>query len=81
MAAPATWLNRNVAGMSITSLFADLCYEMVVALLPAFTATIGGAASALGWIEGSADALASFVKLSAGWYSDRAGHRKDFVVE
>jgi MFS family permease len=73
-------LNRNVAGMSLTSLCADVCYEMVLAVLPGFTATIGVAASALGWIEGGADALASFVKLGTGWYSDRVGRRKPVVT-
>ena len=33
-----------------------------------------------GWIEGAADALSSFVKLGAGWYSDRIGHRKGIVA-
>jgi len=80
MRAPSSWLNRNVAGMSVTSLCADVCYEMVLAVLPGFTATIGVAAAALGWIEGGADALASFVKLGAGWYADRAGHRKGIVI-
>jgi len=80
MPAESSWLNRNVAGMSITSLCADVCYEMVLAVLPGFTATIGVAAGALGWIEGGADALASFVKLGSGWYADRGGHRKGVVT-
>jgi len=75
-----SWLNRNVAGMSITSFCADVGYEMVLAVLPGFAAAIGVAAAALGWIEGGADALASFVKLGAGWYSDRTGHRKGVVT-
>jgi MFS family permease len=66
--------------MCVTSLCADVCYEMVLAVLPAFTTTIGVAAAALGWIEGGADALASFVKLGAGWYSDRIGRRKGIVT-
>jgi MFS family permease len=53
---------------------------MVLAVLPGFVAAIGVAASALGWIEGSADALASFVKLSAGLYSDRTGRRHGIVT-
>lgn len=76
----SSWLNRNVAGMCVTSLCADACYEMVLAVLPAFTATIGVTAAALGWIEGGADALASTVKLGAGWYADRIGHRKGIVT-
>ncbi|HEY1337731.1 MAG TPA: MFS transporter, partial [Bryobacteraceae bacterium] len=75
-----SWLNRNVVGMTVTSFCADLGYEMVSAVLPGFLATIGAAAAALGWIEGAADALSSFVKLGAGWYSDRIGHRKPIVA-
>jgi len=74
------WLNRNVAGMTITSFCADVGYEMVTAVLPGFLNAIGVAAMALGWIEGAADALSSFVKLGAGWYSDRIGHRKGIVA-
>jgi MFS family permease len=77
--APA-WLNRNVLGMTITSFCADVGYEMVSAVLPGFLASIGVDAAALGWIEGSADALSSFVKLASGWYSDRVGHRKPIVA-
>jgi len=76
----ATWLNRNVVGMTITSFLSDAAHEMVTAVLPGFLGTIGVAAAALGWIEGISDASASFVKLSAGWYSDRIGHRKRLVT-
>lgn len=76
----ASWLNRNVIGMAITSFCADVGYEMVSAVLPGFLASIGVAAGALGWIEGTADAISSFVKLGAGWYSDRIGHRKPIVT-
>jgi MFS family permease len=74
------WLNRNVAGLTITSFCADAGYEMVTAVMPGFLAAIGVAAVALGWIEGAADALSSFVKLGAGWWSDRIGHRKRIVA-
>jgi len=74
------WLNRNVAGMTLTSFFSDACYEMVLAILPGFLPLIGVAAAALGWIEGASDAISSFLKLGAGWYSDRIGRRKWVVV-
>lgn len=73
------WLNRNVIGMAVTSCLSDAGHEMVTAVLPGFLATLGIAATALGWIEGISDAAASFVKLGAGWYSDRIGHRKGIV--
>ncbi|MBM3774307.1 MAG: MFS transporter [Acidobacteria bacterium] len=74
------WLNRNVAGMTLTSFLADVGYEMVTAVLPGFLNTIGVRALALGWIEGLADGAASVIKLAAGWWSDRIGHRKAMVA-
>jgi MFS family permease len=70
------WLNRNVLGMGITSFLSDACHEMATTVLPGFLAVIGAPASALGIIEGVADAISSFVKLWGGWISDRLGHRK-----
>lgn len=74
------WLNRNVVGMGVTSLLSDWGHEMATAILPAFLAVIGAPAAALGAIEGVADAVSSFVKLGAGWYTDRIGHRKAICV-
>jgi MFS family permease len=76
----AWWRDRNVIGMTVTSFCADVGYEMVSAVLPGFLASIGVAAAALGWIEGAADALSSFIKIAAGAYSDRVGHRKPIVA-
>lgn len=74
------WLNRNVLGMGLTSLLSDLGHESATAVLPAFLRTIGASATALGVIEGVADAVSSFVKLGTGWYSDRVGQRKPIAV-
>lgn len=78
--APRRWLNRNVFGMSLTSLLSDFCHEMATAVLPQFMQVIGASAGALGFIEGVADAASSFVKLGAGYHSDRIGHRKAWTV-
>jgi len=75
-----TWLNRNVIGMGLTSFLSDAGHEMATVVLPSFLAVIGAPAAALGLIEGVADAISSFVKLGAGWYSDRIGHRKGIAV-
>src|ERR1700685_4007727 len=74
------WLNRNVWGMTITSMLSDACYEMVLAVLPGFLPIIHVAAAALGWIEGASDAFSSFLKLFAGYYSDKIGRRKWMIV-
>lgn len=74
------WLNRNVVGMGLTSLLSDAGHEMATAILPGFLTAIGLSAAALGVIEGVADAVSSFVKIAAGWISDRSGHRKCITV-
>ncbi|HTR80292.1 MAG TPA: MFS transporter [Bacteroidota bacterium] len=74
------WLNRNVIGMGITSFLSDASHEMATAVLPGFLTVIGAPPSALGFIEGTADALSSFVKLWSGWISDRLGRRKTFAT-
>ena len=66
--------------MGLTSFLGDAGYEMATALLPGFFAVLGLPAAALGTIEGVADATSSFVKLGAGWLSDRLGHRKTIAV-
>jgi MFS family permease len=77
---PVHWLNRNVAGMALASFFSDAGHEMATAVLPMFLIAIGAPAFALGTIEGVADAVSSFVKLGAGWFSDRVEHRKPIAV-
>lgn len=69
-------MNRNVIGMGVTSFLSDACHEMATTVLPGFLAVIGAPPSALGFIEGVADATSSFVKLWGGWMSDKLGHRK-----
>jgi len=74
------WLNRNVFAMGLTSLLGDFSHEMATAVLPQFMQAIGASATVLGFIEGVADALSSFVKLGAGYRSDKIGHRKPWTV-
>lgn len=74
------WLNQTVWGMAITSFLSDLGHEAQSTLLPGFMAALGLPPLALGAVEGLADASASFMKLAAGWFSDRIGRRKGLVV-
>ena len=74
------WLNRTVLGVGVTSLFSDWSHEIATAILPAFLATIGAGAAWLGAIEGIADGLSSFAKLSSGHYTDRLKKRKPLAV-
>ena len=74
------WFNRNVFGFGLTSLLGDICHEMATAVLPQFMQMIGSSAAALGFIEGAADALSSFVKIGSGYRSDKIGRRKAWSV-
>lgn len=74
------WLNSTVWGMALTSFFSDLGHEAQSTLLPSFLAALGCPPLALGAIEGVADAASSFMKLGAGWISDRLPRRKPLVV-
>ena len=82
--APSSWLNRTVLGAGLTSFLADVGYEMASAILPAFLMMLGlpqdVVARVIGLIEGTADLLSNAVKIAVGWYSDRIGRRKAFVV-
>ena len=78
--AAAPWFNRNVFAIGLTSFLSDFCHEMATAVLPQFMQAIGSSAATLGFIEGTADALSSFVKLGAGYHSDKIGHRKPWIV-
>ena len=74
------WLNRTVTGVGITSALGDFCYETTTVILPGFLAVLGIPAAWLGTIEGTADAVAAFTKLWAGYIADRLGHRKFLVL-
>jgi len=70
-------LRGNVAGLGLTSFFADVAGEMIYPLLPGFlTGVLGAGAGFLGLVEGVAESTASLLKLAGGWLSDRLGSRK-----
>jgi len=75
------WLNRNILGMGLASLFSDMNHEMASAILPIFLSSVLGApAFALGIIEGVADGVSTLFELWSGWYSDRIGKRKGLAA-
>ena len=72
---------RNVWVLGFVSLFMDLSSEIYHSLLPAFiTLVLGLPATALGAIDGVAEATASFAKLFSGRFSDRSLRRKPWVM-
>ena len=70
------WLTRGVLGIGLASLFSDWGHEAATSILPAFLASLGAPAVALGIIEGISDGLASFAKLAGGWIADKPEWRR-----
>src|SRR6478735_1062636 len=74
-------LPRNVWVLGFVSLFMDLSSEIYHALLPAFIVIVLGLpATALGAIDGIAEATANFAKLFSGRLSDRSLKRKPWIM-
>jgi MFS family permease len=72
---------RNVWVLGFVSLLMDLSSEIYHALLPAFvTMVLGLPATALGAIDGIAEATANFAKLGSGRLSDRTLKRKPWII-
>jgi MFS family permease len=72
-------LPRVVWLLGLASLLNDVSSEAIFPLLPTFLAALGAPMSYLGLIEGSADALSSLIKMTAGKLSDR-GPRRTLVA-
>lgn len=74
-------LAPNVLFLGLVSLLNDFSSEMIYAVMPAFlTVTLGAAPIFVGLLDGFADALASFLKIFSGWFSDRVGKRKVLAI-
>lgn len=76
----AASLPRTVIALGFTSFLTDIGSEMIFPLLPVFLASIGGAATFIGLIEGVADATSSVLKLYSGILADRFGRKKPLVL-
>ena len=74
-------LPRSVIVLGWVSFLNDLASEMVTPLIPILLAGLAAGPVVLGAIEGTADAVAAFLRLWAGRHSDRiAGRRKALTV-
>src|ERR687889_1091882 len=74
-------LPRNVWVLGFVSLLMDLSSEIYHSLLPAFIMVVLGLpATALGAIDGVAEATANFAKLFSGRFSDRSLRRKPWIM-
>ncbi|MEK6581128.1 MAG: MFS transporter, partial [Nitrospirota bacterium] len=74
-------LERNVFFTGLVSFFMDFSSEMIYPLVPIFLSSVLGVnKSVIGLIEGIAESTASLLKVFSGWFSDRIGKRKIFMI-
>ena len=77
----SAYIPRGVWALGFVSLFMDVSSEMIHALLPVFLVSVLGASvTAVGVLEGTAEAIASITKVFSGTLSDRLGKRKALTV-
>ncbi len=75
------WFGRAVGGIGAASFLSDVGHEVPTALLPSFlTSMLGAPASALGLIEGIADALAGVARFGGGALVDDPARRRRVAV-
>ncbi|PIP81380.1 MAG: MFS transporter [Gammaproteobacteria bacterium CG22_combo_CG10-13_8_21_14_all_40_8] len=79
--APKVFLPRAVIVLSLVSFLNDSASEMITPLLPLFlTATLGAGPMIIGFIEGLAEATASFLKFYSGRLADKGWPAKKLVL-
>lgn len=72
--------NRNIFFVGLVSLLTDTSTKMVYSLMPMFLISIGASKTTLSVIEGLAESTAALVKTASGFFSDRIGRNKPFMV-
>ena len=78
---PLRAIPRGVWALGFVSLFMDVSSEMVHSLLPVFfVSVIGMSYTAVGIVEGLAQAIALVTKVFSGLLSDRLGKRKPLAL-
>ncbi len=72
--------NRNIIFTGLTSFLTDTSVKMVYSVMPMFLMSIGASKTSLALIEGIAESTASLVKALSGFWSDRIGKNKPFML-
>lgn len=73
-------LPRNIWATGITSFFTDTSTKMVYSVMPLFLLSIGASKTTISLIEGIAESTASLLKALSGYWSDKIGRNKPFML-
>lgn len=73
-------MEHNIFFAGLTSFLTDTSTKMVYAVMPLFLLSIGASKTQLSLIEGIAESTASLLKAFSGWWSDKIGKNKPFML-
>ena len=73
-------MERNVFFTGLTSFFTDTTTKMIYSVMPMFLLSIGATKTTIALIEGIAESTASLVKVVSGYWSDKIGKNKPFML-
>ena len=72
--------NRNILFTGLTSFLTDTSVKMLYSVMPMFLLSIGASKTSLSLIEGVAESTASLIKALSGFWSDKIGKNKPFML-
>jgi MFS family permease len=72
--------NKNIFFVGLVSFLTDTSTKMVYSIMPLFLLSIGASKTTLSLIEGIAESTAALVKTLSGFWSDKIGRNKPFMV-
>jgi len=72
--------NKNILFTGLTSFLTDTSVKMVYSVMPMFLMSIGASKISLALIEGIAESTASLIKGLSGFWSDKIGKNKPFML-
>jgi MFS family permease len=72
--------NRNILFTGLTSFLTDTSVKMVYSVMPMFLLSIGASKTSLSLIEGIAESTSALVKTLSGFWSDKIGKNKPFML-
>jgi MFS family permease len=73
-------LQRNVFFTGLTSFATDTSTKMIYSVMPLFLLSIGASKTSISLIEGIAESTASLIKTFSGYWSDKIGKNKPFML-
>jgi len=73
-------MDRNIFFTGLTSFLTDTSTKMVYSVMPLFLLSLGASKTTLSLIEGIAESTASLLKALSGFWSDKIGKKKPFMI-